>query len=226
MHFKQLAFQKLSFFAEDQQPLLHSLNFEFPLNEMVHLHGAAGAGKSLILRLMAGLLLPHEGHYEINGQNVTQLTFRGFLPYRLQIGYGFEEGGLVGNKTLRQNMLLPMEYHSLVEKDEAEARVDELVNRFGLETVQELKPHSLSSTHYRLAIVARALVLRPSLLLLDHPTTGLSNADRLNMVDVLQEEKNNGHIDHVFFVSNQDTFIDNIATARIDIRDGELVRQD
>lgn len=226
MQFRQLAFRQVSFYDDQQKPLLQPTDFEFPLNEVVHLHGLPGSGKSLVMRLMAGLLLPHQGYFEINGTNVTERTFRGFLPYRLKIGYSFEEGGLIGNKSVRQNLLLPIEYHSLMTQREADARVDELLTRFGLVAVQHFPPHALSSTHYRLAVVARALVLRPRLLLLDHPTTGLSNADRLKLVDILQHEKESGHIDHVFFISNQETFIDNITTARILIRDGTLIQQD
>ena len=222
MHFEKLAFRQLGFVDEEDKALFSDLEFEFPLNEIVQITGDAGSGKSLLLKLMGGLRLPTSGHYEINGQNVSELNFNQFLPYRLAIGFGFEQGGLLGNKTVRQNLRLPMEYHRLVSEDEADKRVDELIELFNIRDLENYRPYELSGSYKRLCVVARALVLRPSLLLLDHPSTGLSNADRLKLADLLKEEKTSGHVDHVFFISNQDTFANSMATSQIEIREGSL----
>ena len=153
MNFSQLNFTNMSFSDENGICLFQDLNFDFPLNETVLIRGEAGSGKSLLLKLMAGLLLPTSGAYYINGVNVSEQCFNEFLPYRLAIGYSFENGGLVGNKSLRENLRLPLEYHQIMGDQAADERVDELIESFGLERVQNRRPHDLSGSYKRLSLI-------------------------------------------------------------------------
>ena len=71
------------------------------------------------MRLLAGLEQPTRGAYLINGKNVGEMSFEESLPYRLAIGYGYDYGGLIHNRTLKDNVLLPLIYHKLVSEKEA-----------------------------------------------------------------------------------------------------------
>lgn len=200
------------------------INFEFPVNEIVLLDGHAGAGKSLLLRAMAGLVLPSQGGYFINGVNVTELSFAGFLPYRLNIGYSFEHGGLIGNKTVYENLALPLSFHQLGTAPEVAHKVNELIEQFGLHGVRDVRPAELPSSYKRLAIVARSLILDPQLLLLDHPTTGLCNADRLMLADLLKYKKSKGELKHIFIVSRQEAFLDGLISCHIEANNHKIIK--
>lgn len=219
-----LAFRAASLQGGQGRTHFDNVDFEFPCNEIVLLDGDAGSGKSLLLKAMAGLVLPSAGGYFINGVNVSQLSFAGFLPYRLNIGYGFEHGGLISSKSVYENLALPLLYHQLGAEEEVANKVASLIEQFGLTAVKDLYPAELSSSYKRLAVVARSLVLDPQLLLLDHPTTGLGNADRLLLADLLKDKKSRGELKHIFIVSRQEAFLDGLATCRIETNNHTVLK--
>ena len=219
-----IAFRGASIEGGQGRAHFDSINFEFPVNEIVLLDGHAGAGKSLLLKAMEGLVLPTEGGYFINDVNVSQLSFAGFLPYRLNIGYSFEHGGLIGNKTVYENLALPLLFHQLGSAPEIAHKVNQLIEQFGLHEVRDVRPAELSSSYKRLAVVARSLILDPQLLLLDHPTTGLCNADRLMLGDLLKHKKSKGELKHIFIVSRQEAFLDGLISCHIEANNHKIIK--
>lgn len=215
----RMAFKAASFEGAQGQLHFDNIDFEFPCNEVVLLEGAAGSGKSLLLKALAGLVRPTGGGYFINGVNVSELSFDGFLPYRLNIGYSFEHGGLISNKTVYENLALPLLYHQLGDAQTVAHKVSGLIEQFGLASVKNLLPSELSSSYKRLAVVARSLILDPQLLLLDHPTTGLCDADRLMLGGLLKDKKSRGELRHIFIISRQAAFLDGLISCHININD-------
>lgn len=222
MPIDQLAFSDASYHVAGDKRHFDHLNITLPMNEVVLLDGVAGAGKSLLLQAMAGLLRPQTGAYLINGVDVSAMTFKDFLPYRLQIGYSFEHGGLMGDQTVLDNLVFPLQFHRLVDGAEAQRRAEVLIERLGLQAVRNEYPAELASSFKRRAVVARALMMQPELLLLDHPTTGLAHADRLEMVSLLTEQREQGLVKHIFLASSQEALIDNIVTYRLRVAGGRV----
>lgn len=219
-----LAFRAASVQGGHSRAHFDNIDFEFPCNEIVLLEGPAGAGKSLLLKAMAGLVLPEAGGYFINDVNVSQLSFAGFLPYRLNIGYSFEHGGLIGNKSVYENLALPLLFHQLGTAAEVAHKVNVLIEQFGLDSVRDIRPAELSSSYKRLSVVARSLILDPQLLLLDHPTTGLCNADRLVLANLLKDKKSKGELKHIFITSHQEAFLDGLITCRIQANNHRIIK--
>ena len=153
---KSLHFEKLTFHYEGQEPLLKNVDFEFPISKrgaqdnaaacraldkrgtassqtgVVVIRGAQGAGSSTVMQILAGLQTPTLGSYLINGVPVENMSFEEFLPFRLRMGYGFDTGGLLSNRTLFENLVLPLNYHKICSPQEAERRVLALMERFQL----------------------------------------------------------------------------------------------
>ena len=219
-----LVFKAASFQGGQGRAHFDSIDFEFPCNEIVLLDGDAGSGKSLLLKAMAGLVLPNTGGYFIDGVNVSELNFAGFLPYRLNIGYSFEHGGLIGNKSVYENLALPLLFHQLGTAAEVAHKVNTLIEQFGLHSVRDIRPAELSSSYKRLAVVARSLILDPQLLLLDHPTTGLCNADRLALAGLLKDKKSQGELKHIFIVSRQEAFLEGLISCRIETNNHTILK--
>lgn len=185
-HIDSLSFQGVSFKHEGQDPTLTNADFEFQQGAY-WLKSTEGAGKSTVLQLIAGLLLPSSGSYLMNGQDVTAMSFEEFLPYRLRIGLTFDYGGLISNQTIQDNLLLPLVYHRLVPEDDARARVDKMIQRFEMDKYRKERPAHVPGRVRKLAVILRGLITYPELLLLDDPSVGLGEATAQNFADLVNE---------------------------------------
>jgi phospholipid/cholesterol/gamma-HCH transport system ATP-binding protein len=130
MKIEKIKFENVCFKFDGSDPVLKSADFEFPENEICWIQSEEGQGKSTLLQILAGLQMPQIGQYMLNGGNVREMTFEEFLPYRLKIGYSFDYGGLISNRTLKENLLLPLQYHKILSPKEGHKRVDEILERF------------------------------------------------------------------------------------------------
>jgi len=166
-----------------------NVNFELPLGKIYWLKGEGGAGKSALLKILAGLLIPPQGTLKINHDCIGDMNFEEFLPYRLNIGYGFDFGGLLNNKTLFENMLLPLEYHQEISREEAKERVDSYFEFFNLVPYKNIRPALVGGSFRKLTCILRAFIQKPALILLDDVTTGLSEAHLKNLVKWIQKYK-------------------------------------
>jgi len=203
----KLRFENLSFNFEGQDPLFQSVDFDFPLNQLVWVKAEHGAGRSTLLQILAALQVPVRGSYWINDQNVGEMSFEEFLPYRLKMGYGFDTGGLIHNRTVFENLVLPLLYHKLISPEAATERVDLLLKRFDLWKYRDQRPSFISGGTRKLACLLRALIQHPEMLLLDDPTVGLEESTALQFFDLLQELRQNHGLRHVFVSSFDDKFM-------------------
>jgi ABC-type ATPase involved in cell division len=96
-----------------------------------------------LLKVIAGLTLPTKGRVLINGKSIHEMDFEEFLPYRLNLGYTFNLGGILNNRTIKENLMLPFLYHG-APVDYAEQEVQEIIKLFDL-----IGHHTSSSTHGR-----------------------------------------------------------------------------
>ncbi len=159
-----------------------NVNFELPLGKNYWLKGESGAGKSALLKIFSSLLVPPAGYLKINNSAVSEMAFEEFLPYRLNIGYGFDFGGLLNNKTLFENMILPLEYHQEISRNDAKERVESYFEFFGIASYKNIRPALVGGSFRKLTCILRAFVQKPKLILLDDITTGLSEGHLKNLV--------------------------------------------
>ena len=213
----------ISFGFPDEELIFEDLNHKFPEGKNIRVVGATGGGKSIFLKILAGLLLPLKGEYLIGGTSIGDLSFEEFTAYRLSIGYSFEFGGLLNNKTLADNILLPLQYHRNYRVDGGKKRVVELMERAGLAKTAHQRPSTVPGSHRKMTILLRAFVMKPQLLLLDEPTAGLTLEGKRFLLDLLREEREEGNLKHVIFCSNDETFIENIAETNIYLRDKKII---
>lgn len=185
-----------------------NVNFELPLGQTYWLKGESGAGKSALLKIFSGLMMPPEGVYKVNGQSVEEMSFQEFLPYRLNIGYGFDFGGLLNNRTLYDNLLLPLEYHREISRDEAKERIDSYFEFFNLSSYKNIRPAMVGGSFRKLTCILRAFIQKPTFVLLDDVTTGLSEVHLKNLVRWLQKYGNDNPNCSIIFTS-QDSFMFN-----------------
>lgn len=199
---RDLKFEKLSFtFEGAKESVFENISFELPKSRAVWVRSPGGRGKTTLLRLLAGLITPQQGSYFIDGQDVSQMSFESFLPYRLGMGYSFDFGGLINNKSIAENLLLPLLYHRLVDHKEAVDRVEGTLNLFALEQSKDLRPSAIPGSQRKMAIVVRSFIHWPQVVFLDDPLTGLKQDNINDLIHYVDESFNMRGLRQIFFTS-------------------------
>jgi ABC-type transporter Mla maintaining outer membrane lipid asymmetry ATPase subunit MlaF len=134
--------------------------------------GLQGTGKSDFLMMTGGLLPPKRGRYEFMGQTMP-IFEEARLPQRLRLGLVFETGQLFNHLTVRENIGLPLRYHGNLTAEGARAQVDQIMEEMDLAEWADTTPGNLGRNWQKRVGLARALALRPEVLLLDGPLSGL-----------------------------------------------------
>jgi ABC-type ATPase involved in cell division len=218
----KLKFEGIFFQHETQDPILQNSDFEFPSDETVLIKSEQGAGKSTLLQILAGLIVPQSGKYLINDENVMDMTFEEFLPYRLSIGYTFDYGGLINNRTVYENLILPLIYHKLISQEEAESKVREVIKLFDLEKFKDERPAHIPGRIRKIACLLRAMVIEPQVLLLDDPSVGLGQEISLKFLDLIETHKKSKNLKHIFITSYDEKFMSLIPHKIINLDNGFL----
>lgn len=153
--------------------------------------GSSGGGKSTLLRILGGLIPPTSGHVMLDGKSPAGKT-ADQLAYRRQLGFVFQQNGLLKHLTAMENITMPLIKVHGYGKDEAEKRAADLLNRFGLEKERDKYPYALSGGQSQRIAIARAIAPNPVLLLLDEPTSALDPEYTIEVLNMIQELKEEG----------------------------------
>jgi phospholipid/cholesterol/gamma-HCH transport system ATP-binding protein len=152
--------------------ILRAVSFQVQERETLVLLGETGMGKTLSLKLAAGLLRPSRGNIQVLGREVSSMAERDLLAFRRQIGFVFQEGALFDSMTVGENVAYRL-YEDRVKDDEIDLRVREVLRFVELEHTLDLFPSELSGGMRRRVSIARALINQPPIVLYDSPTAGL-----------------------------------------------------
>ncbi|WP_025386526.1 cell division ATP-binding protein FtsE [Legionella oakridgensis] len=154
---------------------LSDINFSLEKGEMAFLTGHSGAGKSTLLKLIAMLELPSSGQIVINGLRLNQLKKRDIPHYRCTLGITFQSPYLLNDRTVFDNVALPLKIQGVSSQVIAK-RVRAALDMVGLLNKEKILPLHLSGGEQQRVGIARAVVHKPALLLADEPTGNLDPA--------------------------------------------------
>lgn len=157
-------------FAEGE--ILRGVSFSAQPKETLVLLGETGSGKTLTLKLAAGLLRPDSGTVEVLGERVSRMSERELLLLRRKVGFVFQEGALFDSLTVGENVAYRM-HEDHVNEEEIEPRVREVLEFVELGDTMGQLPSELSGGMRRRVAIARAVVNRPAIVFYDSPTAGL-----------------------------------------------------
>lgn len=153
--------------------------------------GPSGGGKSTLLRIVAGLLLADSGMLKLNGKSIPE-DEEELRRYRARLGVVFQAYNLFPHLSAFENVTLPLtKVHGYV-KGEAEARAEELLRRFKLFEHSHKRPAQLSGGQQQRTAIARAVAVRPDVLMLDEPTSALDPALTSEVLDMIEELRAEG----------------------------------
>jgi phospholipid/cholesterol/gamma-HCH transport system ATP-binding protein len=166
-----VVFEQVSL-AFDDHVVLNGLSFSIPTGAMRILLGPSGSGKSVILKLILGLLKPDSGSIIVNGHRVDTMPEHELLKLRADIGMSFQENALFDSLTVAENVGFRLIEEGMSD-GEVDARVAEVLGFVGLSDFADRMPSQLSGGQRRRVGIARGMASKPSLMLLDDPITGL-----------------------------------------------------
>jgi phospholipid/cholesterol/gamma-HCH transport system ATP-binding protein len=153
--------------------VLDGADLEVRDGESVVVIGGSGTGKSVLLKHIIGLLRPDSGTVEVDGVEIGNLDRRELTRFRRRFGMSFQEGALFDSMSVGENVAFPLRRASELSKSEIDDRVAECLRLVRLEGVDKKMPSELSGGMRRRVGFARAIALKPQILLFDEPNTGL-----------------------------------------------------
>ena len=175
--------------AFGENEVLRGVSFRLARGETKALFGVAGSGKSLLLKLVLGLVRPDSGRISVLGQDVTQMREEELFALRGKIGMVFQESALFDSLTVRENVAYRlMEEHGIYDQ-EIDAKVREVLRFVELERTLDLDPSELSGGMRRRVAIARALITQPELLLYDSPTGGLDPVTSNTIIELIVKQR-------------------------------------
>ncbi|MGH7423129.1 MAG: ABC transporter ATP-binding protein, partial [Candidatus Methylomirabilales bacterium] len=144
--------------------------------------GGSGTGKSVLLKLIIGLLKPDTGQILVEGEDIVPLQEEELLQVRRKVGMLFQGAALFDSLSVRENVAFPLREHTRMTEAEIRGRVEEVLALVGMAGVEEKLPSELSGGMRKRVGLARAIALTPRIVLYDEPTTGLDprNVDKIN----------------------------------------------
>ncbi|HZP03900.1 MAG TPA: ATP-binding cassette domain-containing protein [Terracidiphilus sp.] len=173
----------------DGPPVLEDISFTVAPGETRILLGPAGVGKSVLLKLINGLIMPDEGTVQLFGEDLASLTEDQLFPLRARTGMVFQEGALFDSLTVRDNVAYQLLQEETISDEEIDRRVREALSFVGLEQTFSLYPASLSGGMRRRVAIARALINNPEMLLYDSPTGGLDPITSTNIIELIVKQR-------------------------------------
>ena len=157
----------------EEKTVLDHVSLKVRSQERLVILGQSGSGKSTILRLILGILMPDEGSVFFKQFGITRLPRRKLQRIRRHIGMVYQYSALLSSRTVRDNVALPLEELTDKSREEIDKIVDEKLELVGMKDSKNLMPSELSGGMKKRVSLARALVLEPELILFDEPVAGL-----------------------------------------------------
>jgi phospholipid/cholesterol/gamma-HCH transport system ATP-binding protein len=188
-----VVFDKVSF-AFDDFVVLRDVSFTVPKGSMKILLGASGAGKSIILKLILGLLRPDSGTILVHGHRIDRMEELDLMRIRADIGMLFQESALFDSLTVAENVGYRLYEETDMPNDQVRRRVDEVLSFVGLQRFIDRMPGELSGGQRRRVAIARAMAAKPNLLLFDDPTSGLDPITAVTVDDEIIKLRDLEHV--------------------------------
>lgn len=174
--------------------VLKGVDLDLHRGENLVVLGKSGTGKSVLIKIIVGLLTPDEGEVKVLNQYVDKITYKQLLALRLKVGFSFQNSALYDSMTVRQNLEFPLVRNQRkLTKSEVNMAVEEMLDAVGLlQTINQM-PSELSGGQRKRIGIARTLILRPEIMLYDEPTAGLDPITCLEINSLINEVQERFH---------------------------------
>jgi cell division transport system ATP-binding protein len=199
---------------------ISNLELRIDKGEFVFLTGPSGAGKSTLFRMISAYDKPTSGHVTVAGYDLTQVTAAKVPYFRRQIGVVFQDFKLLKNRTILENIALPLEIRG-ERKSAIRERVHRVLDQVGLTFKEDSLPEQLSGGEQQRVAIARALVHQPEVLIADEPTGNLDRTLSLEIMDLLERVNSQGTT--VFVATHDLELVKRKPRRHVQLKSGTLI---
>lgn len=200
---------------------LEDINFTIDNGSFVFLVGSTGSGKTTIFRLLIRDLLPSSGSIIVDDWDITRLPKDKIPALRRKVGFVFQDLKLLMDRTMLENVMLPLEFTGVSEK-EARNRAEDVLLSVGLVDKLNKFPLQLSGGERQRVAIARALIFKPEILLADEPTGNLDLQTSYQILDLLQQINKKGTT--VFMATHNEHIIEKTKERVIVLERGKIIQ--
>jgi len=206
----------------DEKKVLSEINFSISTGQAVTIVGKSGAGKSVLLKCLIGLVKPDVGTIYIGNKLINSMNFRQLQEVRSNIGMVFQFGALFDSLTVRENISLALQKLTKLTKIEINDRVCDSLRQVDMENTEELMPSELSGGMKKRIGIARAIALQPSYIFYDEPTTGLDPVmtDAINRL-INKFQRNDGVTSVI--ITHEMRTINDVSDRVLMLHDGKII---
>lgn len=174
----------------DGKKVLDGVNFTVNKGENFLIIGRSGAGKTVLLKNIIGLLHPDTGKIFIDGTDITRMSKKELEKFRLQFGLVFQSSALFDFLTIEENVGFFFYQHTNLKRKKIRERVKETLALVGLEGIEDNYPYQLSGGMKKRVAIARAVIYNPKIIIYDEPTTGIDPIAIDKVVSLIQDLHN------------------------------------
>lgn len=207
-------------YGSSNEPVLENINFLIDKGSFVYLVGPTGSGKTTVFRLIIRDLFPTEGQITLWEWNLTTLPKSKIPTLRRKVGVVFQDLKLLMDRTVIENVMLPLQLSGINEK-ESRSKSEEILIDVGLEEKLDKFPLQLSGGERQRVAIARALVFDPEIILADEPTGNLDTQSSFQILDLLKSINKRGTT--IFMATHSDELVDSSSDRVIMLARGKIV---
>ena len=182
----------------DTNTVLRGVDLDLYQGENLAVLGRSGTGKSVLIKIISGLLNPDEGKVKVFDQELTHITENELQALRIRIGFSFQSSALYDSMTVRKNLEFPLVRNKTrITRAEINKEVETVLDAVGLLKTINQMPSELSGGQRKRIGIARTLILKPEIMLYDEPTAGLDPITSIeinNLINQVQQEYNTSSI--------------------------------
>ncbi|MEP6750852.1 MAG: ATP-binding cassette domain-containing protein [Bacteroidota bacterium] len=174
--------------------VLRGIDLQVYEGENVAVLGRSGTGKSVLIKIIAGLLKPDAGTAIVLTENVAELNYKALEKLRLKIGFSFQNSALYDSMTVRENLAFPLQQTGKkLSQKELQKDIEEALDAVGLLLALDQLPSELSGGQRKRIGIARTLIMKPAVMLYDEPTAGLDPITSGEINDLINEVQQKYH---------------------------------
>lgn len=205
--------------------VLRGIDLDLYHNENLVVLGRSGTGKSVLIKIISGLLKQDEGQVIVLGCDMATITAKELQQLRLKIGFSFQNSALYDSMTIRGNLEFPLVRNSKkITKKEINLAVEEVLDAVGLSQTINQMPSELSGGQRKRIGIARTLILRPEIMLYDEPTAGLDPITSIDINNLINEVRTRYKTSSII-ITHDLTCAKNTGDRIVMLLDGQFQRQ-
>ena len=174
--------------------VLRGIDLEIFKGENIVILGRSGTGKSVLIKIIAGLLKPDEGTVNVLGKNVAELDYKDLEELRLRLGFSFQSSALYDSMTVRENLAFPLQRSGKrIGSQDLNKSIEKALDDVGLSQTIDQLPSELSGGQRKRIGIARTLIMQPEIMLYDEPTAGLDPITSQEINDLINQVQERYH---------------------------------